>query len=306
MILILGVVIIAVSVIGGFTALGGKAGVLWQPYEIVIICGSAFGAFLIATPRQLIGAIANTFMRVAAGKRLGAREHLAMLSLLFTLFRQIKAKGVASVENDVERPQESPLFKAHPAALQQERAIRFLCDYVRLISLGSERPHELEALMEEEIDTISKHHRRVIKAIEGLADTLPALGIVAAILGVIKAMGYINQTPEVLGAMIGGALVGTFLGVILAYGFVTPLAAAMRHLLDGDMSVLASVKAGLIAFLNGAPPQIAVEFSRKVLTDDVQPSFDALETATRQHSPGAAPAATRDPGPAGAANPAGA
>lgn len=294
MTLILGLVIIVASVIGGFAALGGRTGVLWQPYEVLIICGAAFGAFIIATPRELIMAVGRQIMRIAQGATLKPADHLDMLSLLFTLFRQIKSKGVASVENDVEDPVNSALFNRFPRAARQTRAVRFLCDYVRLISLGSERPHELEALMDEEIETLSKQYRRIVKSVEAMSDTLPALGIVAAVLGVIKAMGYINQAPEVLGTMIGGALVGTFLGVILAYGVVTPLAHAIRHRLDADLSVYVSVKAGLIAYLNGAPPQIAVEFARKVLTDDVQPSFDALEAATRASAQaGAGPTVAR-------------
>ncbi len=291
MTMLIGFVIIAASVIGGFAALGGDANVLWQPYEVVIICGAALGAFIIANPRTLIAAVAKEIARVATGDRLKPADHLAMLSLLFALFRHMKSKGIAAVESDVENPGDSELFQRFPRAAAQTRAIQFLCDYVRLISLGSERPHELEALMDEEIDTLTKQNRRIVKSVESMSDTLPALGIVAAVLGVIKAMGYINQAPEVLGAMIGGALVGTFLGVILAYGAVTPLAMAIRHRTEAELSVFISLKAGLIAYLNGAPPQIAVEFARKVLTEDVQPSFDALEAATRTSGP--APHAAR-------------
>ncbi len=281
MTLVIGLVIVIASVAGGYSALGGHLSVLWQPYEIVIICGAAFGAFIIANPTKVIASVGREIARIASGARTTRADHMATLSLLFTLMRRIKSKGVASVENDIEHPHKSELFRAHPRALRQNRVIEYLTDYVRLIALGSERPHELEALMDEEIDTLAKQKRRTIKAVEGMADTLPALGIVAAILGVIKAMGYINQSPEVLGQMIAGALVGTFLGVILAYCLVTPLAAAMRQRADADLAAFNSVRAGLIAFLNGAPPQIAVEFARKVLFDEVQPTFDELEAATR-------------------------
>lgn len=281
MTLAIGLVVIILSVLGGYTALGGKVSVLWQPYEVLIICGAAVGAFIIANPGRVVGQAAKEIGSLAMGKRTSRADHLDMLSLLFALVRQMKSKGVASIENDIEKPQDSPIFQRFPRALKQKRKLEFLTDYVRLIALGSERPFELEALMDEEIETLNKQKKRVIKSIEGMSDTLPALGIVAAVLGIIKAMGYINQSPEILGGMIGGALVGTFLGVVLAYCLVTPLASAMKQRCEQDMAGFVSIKAALIAYLNGAPPQIAVEFARKVLFDDVQPTFDELEAANR-------------------------
>lgn len=287
MTLAIGLVIIILSVLGGYSALGGKVSVLWQPYEIVIICGAAIGAFIIANPGRVIGETGKQLGELALGKRMRRNDHLDMLSLMFALVRQMKSKGVAAIENDIEHPEDSELFQRFPRALKQKRMMEFLTDYLRLIALGSERPHELEALMDEEIETLTKQNKRIIKAVEGMSDTLPALGIVAAVLGVIKAMGYINQSPEVLGSMIGGALVGTFLGVVLAYCLVNPLAAAMKERAEQHIAGFVSIKAALIAYLNGAPPQIAVEFARKVLFDEVQPTFDELEAATRPVPPGA-------------------
>lgn len=277
-----GFIIVAISVIGGYLGVGGKLGVLWQPYEIVIIVGSAIGAFVISNPRHVIFSTGSTLAASVRGEGLKEEDYLELLSLLFTIFREGKAKGVMSLENDIEHPYESALFQKYPRALAKKRSIAFICDYLRLISLGAEDPKELEALMDEEISTISKDLSRPVKALNAVGEALPAFGIVAAVLGIIKAMAYVNQATEILGKMIGGALCGTFLGVLLSYSIVMPLAALMATRRDEMVNYYASIRSGLVAFLHGYPPQIAIEYSRKVLFDEVQPSFDAVEKATSE------------------------
>ncbi|MEM1104691.1 MAG: MotA/TolQ/ExbB proton channel family protein, partial [Pseudomonadota bacterium] len=191
-----------------------------------------------------------------------------------------KSKGMMQLERDIERPYESELFGRFPRVLKHKMSIGFLCDYLRLISLGSEKSHELESLMDQEIETLHKEMSRPLKALQTMAETLPALGIIAAVLGVIKAMGYINQSTEILGGMIGGALVGTFLGILLSYGLVMPIAGIVRARRDERVNYHICIKAGLLAYLNGYAPQICIEYARKVLYSDVQPSFDAVEQAT--------------------------
>lgn len=277
-----GIIIIIISVIGGYMGVGGKLGVLWQPYEIVIIVGSAVGAFVISNPKGVIFATGASLLSNMRGDALNKDDYIELLSLLFTIFREGKSKGVMSLENDIEHPYESQLFQKYPRVLKNKRAVAFICDYLRLISLGSEDPKELENLMDEEIHTITKDLSRPVAALNAVGEALPAFGIVAAVLGIIKAMAYVNQATEILGKMIAGALCGTFLGVLLAYSIVMPLAGLMATRRDEAVNYYACIKSGLVAFLHGYPPQIAIEYSRKVLLDEVQPSFDTVEKATSE------------------------
>ena len=278
----IGMFVVTLSVLGGYLGVGGKLSVLWQPYEIVIIVGSAIGAFFISNPRSVIMSTGSALMSAVRGDSLDDDDYLELLSLLFTLFREGKSKGVMSLENDIEHPFESALFQKYPRALSRKRSIVFICDYLRLISLGAEDPKELETLMDEEIHTISKDLSRPVNALNGVGEALPAFGIVAAVLGIIKAMAYVNQATEILGKMIGGALCGTFLGVLLSYAIVMPMAQLMATRRDEAVNYYSCIKSGLVAFLHGYPPQIAIEYSRKVLYEDVQPSFDAVEKATSE------------------------
>jgi chemotaxis protein MotA len=276
----IGLTIVTASVIGGFAGFGGHVPVLWQPYEIAIIVGSAFGIFILSNPTHVIKETGTSIVKAIGGKTHDREDYLDLLSLLFTLFREGKAKGVMSLEHDIENPTESAIFNAHPRAMKHERSIKFLCDYLRLISLGSENSKQLGDLMNEEISTLSKEMSRPLRALNAIGEALPAFGIIAAVLGIIKAMGYINQSTDVLGHMIGGALVGTFLGVLLAYALVMPLAALMSARRDEAIAYYVCIRAGLVAYLNGFPPQIAIEYSRKVLFGEVQPDFEAVEQAT--------------------------
>jgi chemotaxis protein MotA len=276
----IGFVLVGLSVLGGFAAMGGSLHVLWQPFEGVIIVGSAAGAYVIANSRAVLKDTVATLRSLLRGQRNGRSEYLDLISLIYTVLRLAKSKGMMSLEKDIDNPRESPLFSQFPSVLRHDRSLRFLCDYLRLISLGLDKGHELEALMDEEIATLARELNQVPKALGGLAEGLPALGIVAAVLGVIKAMGSISEPPEVLGRMIGGALIGTFLGVLLSYGLVGPLANAARQRREAELNLFICIKAGLVAYLNGCPPQICAEYARKVLFADVQPSFDDVENAT--------------------------
>ena len=279
---VIGLFVISASMVGGYIGFGGKLSVLWQPWEVVIIVGAAVGAFILSNSSHVILDTGKALTKVVRGSSLKQEDYLELLSLLFAIFRESKAKGVMALENDIERPYESSLFKAHPRALQRKRAIGFLCDYLRLISLGSENSHELEVLMDQEIDTLRQEMSRPVKALNTVGEALPAFGIIAAILGIIKAMGYVNQSTEVLGGMIGGALVGTFLGVLLAYALVMPVASLIASQRDETINYYNCMKAGLIAYLNGYPPQIAIEYARKVLFVEVQPTFDSVEKTTTE------------------------
>ena len=247
------------------------------PAEMMIIFGVGVAAFIISNPMDLVKQTLNYFKALKKPNAHDKQSYVDLLSLLYTVFKMARTKGWLSLEQHIEQPHDSDLFKQFRTVSDNHHAITFLCDYLRIISLGNDSPHEIEALMDEEIETITHHEEGPGHAMQTMADGLPALGIVAAVLGVIKTMASINQPPEILGKMIGSALVGTFLGVWLAYGFVGPFAGAMLSRAQTEIMYYRCIKVGIIAFLNGAAPQVAVEFSRKLLPHEVQPTFLELE-----------------------------
>jgi chemotaxis protein MotA len=282
MFLIIGCVVVIVCVLGGYVAMGGHLDVLMQPFELVIIGGAAVGAFIISNPKSVISKVGKAIGAAMKGPRYKKEDYIELLSVLFAVFKLAKSKGMLSLETHIENPHDSDLFNQFPGFAGNEHALIFLCDYLRLVSLGTENPHELESLMDEEIETHHKEHHGIASAIQTMADGMPALGIVAAVLGVIKTMGAITEPPEVLGKLIGGALVGTFLGVFLAYGFVGPIASQLNATYDADTKYFQCIKAGLLAYLQGYAPAICVEFARKALLSDVRPTFYEVEEAVSQ------------------------
>ncbi|HYG86958.1 MAG TPA: flagellar motor stator protein MotA [Azospirillum sp.] len=278
--LLLGIIAVFLSVFGGFATMGGRMAVLWQPVEIIIIIGAGIGGYVIANTLPVLKETARTIGFLVRGRKTSKNDYIDLISLLYSLLRVAKSKGMSQIESDIDRPSDSPLFTQYPTVFRHERSLTFLCDYLRLMALGQDNPHDIEALMMEEIETMARELNQVPKALQNLADALPALGIVAAVLGVINAMGAINQPPEILGHMIGGALTGTFLGVLLSYGLVGPLASAARHRRESELNMFICIKAGLIAYLRQSPPQVCAEFARKVLFADIQPSLAEIEVAT--------------------------
>ena len=248
-----------------------------MPAEMMIIFGVACCAFVIANPMDVVKQTLGAFRCIKQPAAHDKDSYVDLLSLLFTIFKMARTKGWLSLEQHIEQPQDSDLFGQFNRVQNNHHALTFLCDYLRIISLGNDSPHEIEALMDEEIETITHHEEHPGHAMQTMADGLPALGIVAAVLGIIKTMASIDQPPAILGKMIGSALVGTFLGVWLSYGFAAPFAGAMLSRAHTEIMYYRCIKAGIIAFLNGAAPQVAVEFSRKLLPHDVQPSFLELE-----------------------------
>ena len=279
MLFIFGAIIVTVSVIGGFVALGGHLYVLWQPFEFVIICGAALGAFIIANPKSVLAKIGAAVGQMIKGPRHTKESYLELLSLLYAIFRLAKSKGMLVLEQHVENPDESELFRQFPQFFADKHAVGFICDYLRMMVLGSENPYEMEPLMDEEIEIHHTEHMTLSDAIRTVGDGLPALGIVAAVLGVIHTMGSITEPPEVLGKLIGGALVGTFLGVLLSYGFVAPMADSLKAVYDAETKYFQCIKAGLLAHMQGYAPSVSIEFARKVLFSNVRPTFYEVEEA---------------------------
>ncbi|MEM6781285.1 MAG: flagellar motor stator protein MotA [Pseudomonadota bacterium] len=245
--------------------------------EFIIIFGCGLSAFIIANSSETIKGSIKYLGAISKPAAYSKDDYIELLSMLFTVFKLARTKGWLSLEQHIENPEESSLFEQFPSFKNNHHALVFFCDYLRIISLGNDNPYHMEALMDEEIETIEHHEGHPGHAVQNLADGLPALGIVAAVLGIIKTMASISEPPEVLGKMIGSALVGTFLGVWLSYAFAAPIASAMSAKAETEVMYYKAIKVGMIAFLNGAAPQVAVEFSRKFLPHEVQPTFLELE-----------------------------
>jgi chemotaxis protein MotA len=279
MFFIIGSVIVLASVVGGYLANGGHMIVLWQPFELLIILGAAAGGFVTANRKPVLSAAGKAVAGLLKGEKYDKQSYLELLSLLYTVFKLAKTKGALALEQHCENPDESTLFAQYPKFHGDHHAVIFLCDYLRLLTLGTDNHHEMETLMDEDIATHHEEHEAVVGAVQTMADGLPALGIVAAVLGVIHTMGSITEPPAVLGHLIGGALVGTVLGVLLSYGFVGPIAAAIKGRGEAEQRYFLCIKAAILAYMQGYAPSVAVEFARKSLYTDVRPTFYEVEEA---------------------------
>ena len=284
---IIGIVVVFVMVFGGYILAGGHMSVILKalPFELMMIFGAAIGAFLIGNSMQVIKGAAAGMGRIFGGPKWKSQDYKDLLCLLFLLTRLMKTKGVIALEAHIENAEESNIFQRYPKILKDHFATDFICDTLRMMTLNLEDPHQVEDAMEAQLE---KHHHEAAEpqhALQGTADALPALGIVAAVLGVVKTMGSINEPPEVLGKMIGGALVGTFLGVFLAYGFFGPFASRFKQVLDEDHHFYLIIKDVLVAHLHGNAPQISVEIGRGSVPSAGQPSFMEMEEAIAEIPP---------------------
>ena len=277
---VIGLVIAVASLLGGFAALGGHLSVIWQPWEFVIIGGSALGTFIIANPMATVRDSGKAAMQAILGGAPKQDDYLQVLGLLYALMRELKGKSRSEAEAHVDNPKESEVFKRFDRVLADHELTDFICDYGRLIIIGNARPFEIEALMDEEIATHARDELKPYYAMASVAECLPALGICAAVLGVIKAMGALDQSPDLLGHLIGAALVGTFAGIFLSYGVVSPLANKIKVVREKRCRILVVVKQTLLAFMNGAMPQIALEYGRKTISAHDRPTIDKVENAT--------------------------
>jgi chemotaxis protein MotA len=273
---IIGYVVVIGSVLGGFMAGGGHLDVLWMPFEFLIIFGGALGAFVAGNPGLIKRSMAalGTFLK---GPKYKPDDYMELLGVLYAVFKLAKSKGDLALEAHVENPEESSLFQNFPTFISDHHAVEFLCDYLRMLTLGTSNAHEVAEVIDTELGLHHDEDHATAAAIQGLADATPALGIVAAVLGVIHTMGSITEPPEVLGHLIGGALVGTFAGILIAYGFMAPIAQSVGASFEADSKYLSCIKAGLIAHMQGYAPQVSIEFSRKSLPGGVRPTFMEVE-----------------------------
>jgi chemotaxis protein MotA len=278
---IIGIIIVFAGVFGGYLAAGGSMKVIIAalPYEFMMIGGAAIGAFLIANSKPIIKHAMHSRKLVFKGEHFKKEDYTQLLLLLFSLTKLMKSKGMVAVEQHIEKPEDSEIFRQYPRVAHDALAVRLICDYVRMLTMDLTDPHLFEDAMEKELEKHLHEELHGSHALQTVADALPALGIVAAVLGVIKTMSSINEPPEILGKMIGGALVGTFLGVFLAYGFAGPFASRSGAAIQEDAQFYKIIKEVLVAHLKGCAPQISLEIGRGNVPSHLQPSFQEMETA---------------------------
>ncbi len=282
MIVIIGFVIVAASVIGGYLLEHGNLSVIFQPVELMIIGGAALGGFIVASPVKVIKAVVAATLRMFTSKPYTKQDYIEVLLMMNGIFYKIRQQGLVSIESDVDVPAESPLFSKFPKILKNHEAINLITDTLRTVMTTTIAPHELESLIEQELEALHEEALTPSHSVGIVADGLPGLGIVAAVLGVILTMAKIKEPPEILGASIGAALVGTFIGVLLCYGFVGPMAKNMEFTAIEDMQYLNVIKVALLSFIGGgAAPKVAVEFGRRVIPVTVKPSFIEMEDTLR-------------------------
>ena len=282
MLKIVGYIIVLSSVLGGFILSGGVIAALWHPFEIVIIGGAAFGAFLVANNAALVKKIFGKIPQILFAHRFSKPFYLDVLGLLYEILNKSRREGMMAIEADIEEPNESPIFSKYPAILKDAGMTAFICDYLRIMSTGTMAPHELESLFDVEISTLTEELGEPSHALNRVADGLPGFGIVAAVLGIVITMSILADADNaMIGEKVGTALVGTFLGILAAYGFVGPFAAAMQHDATSEANTYEAIKMCLVASAQGLPPALAVEFGRKALLSDHRPSFSELEASVK-------------------------
>ena len=280
MLIIVGLSVVVAAVVGGYLMAGGSLLVLVQPSEFVVIGGAAVGSLIVSTPKTVLLAIVAQIKGAMAGGTV-KEDYVDLLSMLYQVFKQVQQGGVMSLEPHFEDPSKSPLLTRYPKFLGRHEAVDFLADSVKIIIVGGIASHDLEALMDEDLKAHHDEALRPSSALTKIGDALPGLGIVAAVLGVVITMGHIDAPAAEVGHHIGAALVGTFLGILMSYGFVQPLAAALEARVNEDSYYCLCIKAGLLSVYKGNPPAIAVEFARRVLPHSVRPTFNETEQFCR-------------------------
>ncbi|KTD12199.1 flagellar motor stator protein MotA [Legionella jamestowniensis] len=276
MLILIGYLIILLSVFGGFSLAGGHLAAIIQPVEFLIIAGAALGSLVVGNSTSVLKSIGKALPSLFISPKSAKTLYKDLLGLLYALMNKGRQEGFMSLENDVDDPANSPIFTSYPRLMARPYIIEFLCDYLRLMITSNMQPYQLESLMESEIETYHQEDSIPANAITKLADAMPAFGIVAAVLGVVHSMESINLPPSELGVLVAQALVGTFLGILLGYGFIGPLATAMEQRTNDMILMLNCIKVTLLASAHNYPPIIATEFGRKVLFSTARPSFNEL------------------------------
>ncbi len=279
MLVIIGSVVVLVSVAAGFMWSGGKLLALWHPSEIVIICGAALGAMVISNPAKVLKSIGSGIGSLFRGPRYKRDDYVDLLKLLNDILTKARKEGMLAIESHIEQPESSPLFSEHPRILADHHLMEFITDCLRLMVSGNLEAHELESLLEYELETHHKEAEGPSHAMQQVADALPGFGIVAAVLGIVNTMAAIEGADTAtIGHKVAAALVGTFLGILVAYGFIGPISSAMAHRAHEEGKAFEVVKMALVASVRGYAPPVAIEFARKLLFTEIRPTFNDLET----------------------------
>ncbi|MBK7059109.1 MAG: flagellar motor stator protein MotA [Rubrivivax sp.] len=284
MFVIVGWILALGCIFGVYVVHGGNISVILHalPFEMITIFGAATGAFLANNQMKVVKASIRGLAACFKGSKFSKARYMELLALMYDILQKARKEGLMSIEKDVEEPHNSPLFQKYPAVGNDHHVTEFITDYLRMMVSGNLNAHEIEALMDNEIDTHHAEEHAAVAAIARLAGGLPAFGIVAAVLGVVNTMGSVGQPPAVLGGMIGSALVGTFLGILLAYGFVEPLGGLLEQKVEDAGKELQCIKTTLLASMQGYAPQVAIEFGRKVLYSGDRPTFVELEAHVKK------------------------
>ena len=280
MLVIIGYIVCLGCIFGVYVAHGGNITVILHalPFEIITIMGGALGAFVVNNQSKVLKAVLKTLPTVLKGSKYTKARYMELMSLLYDILQKARKDGLMAIEKDVETPHESEIFKKYPSVGSDHHVVEFMTDYLRMMVSGNLNSHEIESLMDSEIETHHHEAHAPIAALARLAGALPAFGIVAAVLGVVNTMGSVGQPPSVLGGMIGSALVGTFLGILLAYGVVEPLAGLLEQKSEDAGKEVQCIKTTLLASMQGYNPTTAIEFGRKVLFSTERPTFAELES----------------------------
>lgn len=282
MLVIVGYIVILGTIFGGFAMAGGHLASLWQPVEVLMIGGGAVGAMIVGSGPKVMKATFKALPSIFKGSKYNKALYMELLALLFEILAKVRKEGLMSIESDVEDPHASPIFSKYPTISHDHHVVEFITDYLRLMVGGNLNAMEIENLMDNEIETHHQEGHIPVSAMAKLGDGLPAFGIVAAVMGVVHTMESVGIPPAELGMLIAAALVGTFLGILLAYGFVGPISTLLENKLNESSKVFDVIKVTLLASLNGYAPQVAVEFGRKVLYSTERPSFIELEEHVKQ------------------------
>jgi chemotaxis protein MotA len=292
MFVIIGIVVVIGAIVGGYLMEHGNIRVLIQPAELLIIGGAAAGTVLIANPLHVLKKIVAGITGAFGGSKFGKPKYMESLKMLFELFSRARKEGLMALETDSDNPEQSPIFSKYPAFLKDHHVLNFVCDTIRMAAGGGVEPFDMDQMME--LDMEVHHHDETlpVSALSTMADSLPGLGIVAAVLGVVITMGALGGPPEEIGHKVAAALVGTFLGILLCYGFVGPLAANMAKSTEEEHAFYSVIRVMIVSFVKGSPPSLAVEFARRAIPSHIRPTFQELEKYIKEkHDAPAEPAA---------------
>jgi len=281
MFVIIGIVLVIAAIVGGYLMEHGNLMVLIQPAELLIIGGAAIGTVLIANPLHILKAIAGGVAGAFGGSKFGKEKYLETLKMMYELFTRARKEGLMALEADSDDPEKSPVFSKYPKFLKDHHALAFVCDTIRMASGGGVEPFDVDQMMELDMDVHHHDTSQPIAALSTMADALPGLGIVAAVLGVVITMGSLGGPPEEIGHKVAAALVGTFLGILLCYGFIGPLAANMAKSSEEEHAYYHVLRVVMVSFMKGTPPTIAVEFARRAIPGHVRPTFQEVEKSIK-------------------------